>query len=299
MIDYVTGPNPDIRFNYLRLITFYSLPIAVILLSFLFWSIKGCCSRLSCCSRISPQELLDKAIATISIIWFLFYPTIVSYLAQSINCTSIEGTPRLYDDLEEICYQDKHLIVIYAISIPGLIIWAFGLPLLGFYLTRRFLHQLRESEFHSDPRIYNNLQARFKLRLGFLTQGYEDRYYYWEVVLLLRKTILVLLLTFLAPVSSGVQSLSAILLLIFSLVYQILKKPFYDDRLNHLEATSLGVQIMIIYFGLYYQAGKNDEFVSGDFVMWLIFGLIIIVSIQFIAVFAVRMRVEMLKATVK
>ena len=57
-----------------------------------------------------------------------------------------------------------------------------------------------------------------KLRLGFLTQGYEEEYYYWEIVLLLRKTVLVLMLTFLAPISAGVQSLSAILLLIFSLI---------------------------------------------------------------------------------
>ena len=47
MIDYVTGDDPNVRFNYLRLFTFYLLPIAVILLSFLFWGIKGCCKRLS------------------------------------------------------------------------------------------------------------------------------------------------------------------------------------------------------------------------------------------------------------
>ena len=40
--------------------------------------------------------------------------------------------------------------------------------------------------------------------MGFLTQGYEDEYYYWEVVLLMRKTCLVLVLTFLAPISAGV-----------------------------------------------------------------------------------------------
>ena len=45
---------------------------------------------------------------------------------------------------------------------------------------------------------------RFKLRLGFLTQGYKEEYYYWEIVLLLRKTVLVMILTFGAPVSAGV-----------------------------------------------------------------------------------------------
>jgi len=151
--------------------------------------------------------------------------------------------------------------IVFAVSTPGLILWAFGIPLLGAYLLRRNIRALEEVKFNSDPKIHSNLEARHKMRLGFLTQGYVEDYYYWEVVLLLRKTILVLLLVFMAPVSSGVQSLCAILLLIGSLVLQIVKKPFYDVNLNNLETTSLSVQIAIIYFGLYYQAGKNDSFV--------------------------------------
>ena len=58
---------------------------------------------------MNPKMLLDKTVATISIIWFLFYPTIVTYLAASINCLEIEGVNRLYDDLEEVCYEGKHL----------------------------------------------------------------------------------------------------------------------------------------------------------------------------------------------
>ena len=131
-----------------------------------------------------------------------------------------------------------------------------------------------------------------------MTQGYTDEFYYWEVVLLLRKTILVLMLTFLAPISAGVQSLTAILLLIFSLVLQVKKQPFYDEKLNTLESTSLFVMIFIIYFGLYYQAGKKDPFVQGDGTMWCIFFLILVVSIFFMTLFIVRMRMEILKSTV-
>ena len=44
----------------------------------------------------------------------------------------------------------------------------------------------------------------FKIRLGFLTAGYQDKYYYWEIVLLMRKTAIVLLIVFLSSVSSGI-----------------------------------------------------------------------------------------------
>ena len=103
MIDYFTGPDPDSRFNYIRLYSFYALPLIIIPISFLFWFIKGCCSGLT------TEQRNDKTISTIAIIWFLFYPTIVGYLANSINCTAIEGTMRLYDDLEEECFTGKHL----------------------------------------------------------------------------------------------------------------------------------------------------------------------------------------------
>ena len=131
MIDYLTGPNPDFSLNYLRLAMFTVLPIVVIFISFFFWGCRGCCGGMT------RQKFLDNATATIAIIWFIFYPTIVTYLASSINCTDIEGTWRLYDDLEEVCWTGLHGKVVFSISIPGLILWAFGMPLLGFFLVRR------------------------------------------------------------------------------------------------------------------------------------------------------------------
>lgn len=59
------------------------------------------------------------------------------------------------------------------------------------------------------------------------------------------------------------------------------------------------VQIIIIYFGLYYLAGKEDEIVKSEGMMYCIFTLVITMSILFIAIFIIRMRMEMLKATVK
>lgn len=116
--------------------------------------------------------------------------------------------------------------------------------------------------------------------------------------MLLRKTVLVLLLTFLAPISAGVQSLSAILLLIAFLVVQRRWKPFYDSRLNELEATTLIVQICIIYFGLFYQAGKNDSFVTTDSVKYGILVLLLVASGQFLFMFFFRMRLEWQKSAV-
>ena len=66
-----------------------------------------------------------------------------------------------------------------------------------------------------------------------------------------------------------------------------------------METTSLFVQIGIIYFGLYYQAGKNDPFVNSGGMMYAFFMIIIVCSAQFIALFFVRIRFELMKTTVE
>ena len=101
--------------------------------------------------------------------WFLFYPTIVGYLFASINCYDVEESTRLYDDLEELCFEGQHLIITFLVTFPGLILWAFGMPILGFFMLKRFMKTLKDNEFHSDPSVMRNLTMRFKLRLGFLT----------------------------------------------------------------------------------------------------------------------------------
>ena len=75
MIDYITGPDPEERFNYLRLYMFFSLPVVVIIASYIFWVIYGCLFKMT------SQQRNDCIVATISIIWALFYPKIVSNIA--------------------------------------------------------------------------------------------------------------------------------------------------------------------------------------------------------------------------
>ena len=68
-----------------------------------------------------------------------------------------------------------------------------------------------------------------------------------------------LLITFLAPISPGIQSLSTIIILGTFLVVHLNISPFYDKKLNDLETYSLLALIITVYFGLYYQASKDAE----------------------------------------
>ena len=79
-MSYITGPDPQIRLNYINVIQYFVLPILVVIFSWIVWSIYALFKKLSTIDK------RDKIIATISILWFLFYPTIVTKLASSVNC---------------------------------------------------------------------------------------------------------------------------------------------------------------------------------------------------------------------
>lgn len=135
---------------------------------------------------------------------FLFYPTIVAIISKSINCVTIEGETRLYDDLEEVCFQGTHLLIILCVSMPFGLAWAVGIPLYALRKLKTSMEALiKMKEFASEKQI-EDLKRRFRVRLGFLTAGYSDEYFYWEIVLLSRKSVLVMMIVFLSSVSSGV-----------------------------------------------------------------------------------------------
>lgn len=275
------------RLFYMRVILFALLPFGIICASFFFWQVNGCISALS------KEERNDKNYTTIIIILFLFYPAIVSYMAESVNCYSLEGEFRLYNDLEEVCYIGTHLVILVLVSVPGLLVWALGIP---FFALQQLLSfsKLRDSyKAYSNPSHYNSMSDRFELKFGFLTSGYQEKFYFWEVLLILRKTLIVLMITLLAPLSKGMQSLTTISVLLAFLTVHIKIAPFNDQRLNDLESYSLIVLIITIYFGLYYQSSKGTESLfESDITKWLVFFGVFVTSSTFLAHFIYKMHAE-------
>ena len=203
LMDLVFGQNPSFRLNYVKIIMYALLPIIILGVSALYWWLHGLCTRMK------PTDVVDRINATTIIVTFLFYPTIVKVIAQSMNCYTIDDKPRLFEDLEEVCYTGTHFWIMVLVSIPAIMVWAVGIPIYALLKLKINLQQLatlkEKTENTQEGGVaHQMLIRRFKIRLGFLTAGYRDDLYYWEIVLLIRKTIIVLLLTFLQPVSSGV-----------------------------------------------------------------------------------------------
>ena len=133
---------------------------------------------------------------------------------------------------------------------------------------------------------------RFRLRYGFLTNGYKDEFYYWEVVILFRKTVFILFMVFMAPVSSGVQALCAMIMTITFTAVQLRYEPYYDDRLNMMEFISLVVQCFTIYLGLFYLTNTETDHSEHVLFKWLMFTLVLLSQLSFVAYFIHKIRDE-------
>lgn len=96
---------------------------------------------------------------TIIVLLFLVHPTITTIMFNAFNCTNIDGTSRLYEDLEVICYERSHKIIAFGVALPALFLWGLGIPSYGLLLVWQNRKRLTTNEV--------------KAKLGFLFNGYR------------------------------------------------------------------------------------------------------------------------------
>ena len=81
------------------------------------------------------------------------------------------------NDLEVVCYESMHRYWIMGVGIPSIIVWGLGIPLFALSLLIRERKRL-ETESASE-------------KIGFLFRGYKMNYYYWEIIIMFRKIVLI------------------------------------------------------------------------------------------------------------
>merc|ERR1712159_250299 len=83
-------------------------------------------------------------------------------------------------------------------------------------------------------------------RYGFLFAGYEPKYAYWEIVVLVRKAAFVLVTVFTRPAGMAAQVMAAVLVLVLSLSMHIHFSPYDHDTHDQLESASLHANLITL-----------------------------------------------------
>lgn len=131
--------------------------------------------------------------------------------------------------------QGSHAFVFGFIVLPLLLALVVGFPSSLFVSLNKNKDRMQDEDVVSS--------------YGFLYKGYESRYYYWEIVIVLRKTVIAVLSVF--AQNAELQSVFISLTLVFFLSLQLIVSPFSSDfpGLNVLESLSLAVSTLL-FFGV-------------------------------------------------
>ena len=142
------------------------------------------------------------------------------------------------EDTNIKCFSRNHAFLVGFLGIPGIVLFLCGIP---FYLLIFLLYKRQKKQL-TELHVLNTY--------GFIYQNYEDKFVYWEVIILFRKALIGAIVVFAYPLGANLQGVMALGVLILALAVHLIAAPFKYLPLNVLEGCSLVVSIFTFYAGV-------------------------------------------------
>eukprot|EP01059_Diplonema_ambulator_P034027 TRINITY_DN742_c2_g1_i6.p2 TRINITY_DN742_c2_g1~~TRINITY_DN742_c2_g1_i6.p2 ORF type:complete len:5800 (+),score=1627.99 TRINITY_DN742_c2_g1_i6:20670-38069(+) len=188
------------------------------------------------------QRMRDVYKVTVLVVIFLVYPSLMKEVAMMLTCSDpvcvdSDNCHRfLLKDLSINCDEGMYYTYWY-ISLITFMMYGLGLPFAGWYVLSRNRHKLRTKKVMST--------------LGFLYSGYRQKRYYWEMVITLRKMVVVFVVVFLTKYPRY-QLWAAMWVMAVFVFMNILLRPYKYRVLWALENVSLISIFTTLNLGLLY-----------------------------------------------
>ena len=165
---YLEGQYDEDDFDssyFVKIILMSCLPLILIVISIAVWSLVGWFKN-------DYSALNKELVTTIIVLFFFIHPSLVKTLFSVFSCREISGYGLwLEENLDIQCWDSEHTFYSLFIALPALLLWGFGMPafiLMSMYKRRNALCMVKN-----------------RLRFGFLYNGYRQKRFYWEFVILL------------------------------------------------------------------------------------------------------------------
>ena len=206
-------------------------------------SVFSCGARDTACRRFIPSYS-DMWVASGLLCWYLMLPSLMRVGFGVFQCRSI-GRPEdkyLTIDMEEPCWQGRHAHFALLVGMPMLVLHAVTAPLgIIFRLSKAKKMRL------AHPSIL--------LRYNLIYSGYRSSKYWFELVVLVRKYLIIVASTFFVSDISQLQIVLGVMIIALSM--HSTNDPFGrflpDELLLHrFEITSLLVLTFVVWCRLYF-----------------------------------------------
>ena len=192
-------------------------------------------------ARSDDQRTVVGASITMSI--FIAYIKTAKAVMAVFATETIEGVAYLKSEIGTRAYTDEHKIAM-AVAVVYTIVFILGVPIATGYIY--FLNR--------DRMAHRHIRATF----GFLFEGYRPKVFYWELVVLLRKVLILAVALFWDD--AFLQSIAACFLLVASIIIHVACMPYEDMFLNVAELASLVALTMLVLLSmmLWYARLRSD-----------------------------------------
>ncbi|EWS76055.1 transmembrane protein, putative (macronuclear) [Tetrahymena thermophila SB210] len=131
-------------------------------------------------NRKNKKKFYGKIYAVF--LYLYYYPSLTKLLISLCWCQKIGSNYYLTNDYSQKCFTRTHTLTMILIILPLTVAWTVGIPFLLFLKMRRAQKQNKSESI------------RYTLTYYILQQGYRKQYYYWELVRMFEKFLIMLVL---------------------------------------------------------------------------------------------------------
>jgi hypothetical protein len=162
-----------------------------------------------------------------------------------------------------------------------LFLWSIGIPALFLFLlcrSQEYLTYIPTFDNYDKHKVLRKADLQFDT--AFIARGYRHEAFYWSVVKMIQKLVLVMLVVFF-PGHVQLQVTCALLISFLFLIAQIKYQPMNDNILNSIETVGLCACCILFGFGLFFFVPECDANVSCKQSISLTIAITILVFICF------------------
>ena len=194
------------------------LPLLLLVAVLVSYALSRCCLKSNQAKLQRGKELLGKVLILGT---FFLYPGLATQIFTVFRCKEIDGIDGqvLAADFSIKCHETEHSM--YAlVAGAGLGVYIIGLPF-GMFMA---LYKNRQHLFDAASKEHE----RVKTSYGGLYLQYEEKYWWFEMVVVLQKMIMTGAMCVIAP-GSSLQLLVAVLVTLIYMLMVLKTAPYEED----------------------------------------------------------------------
>lgn len=235
------------------------LPFLVLFAFWIFWATRR--------SKKNQDKayLLKRCILTALVVLYISYISLTKAAINVFYCVDVYDATILDDeemhpywaiDTAVRCFEGSHMKLLVFVAIP-LLLFTLLFPIL---LAMTLINARRRNKLTSIWMVET---------MGLFFRGFEEKYIFWDSIILLRKALLAAIVVFAYSLGGNLQGLLAVCVLVLSLFLQTRLDPFKEclGNLNQLESVSLLVSSLTFLTGVILNDAKMT---SGLFEVFLV-----------------------------